>query len=177
MQRRGHQSYQRDRFRPDTDGDNFELVEESMASYLNRKTALLMLWFPLGYVLLFSISLVRIIYDFAGTPPTILRALSRWFIFAQGISALSGEPPSKWARSTFAGHLSRTNVTSQACVDGHSLKAPVDTAAEEDGRYRDAMAADAGSGIRYGEGLTGCAVLVSRWFWPVADQRAVGICS
>lgn len=39
----------------------------------------------LQYVLLFSISLIRIIYDFAGTPPTILRALSRWFIFAQGI--------------------------------------------------------------------------------------------
>jgi hypothetical protein len=31
-----------------TQGDTVELVEESMASYLNRKTALLMLWFPLG---------------------------------------------------------------------------------------------------------------------------------
>jgi hypothetical protein len=28
--------------------DQVEFVEESMASYLNRKTALLMLWFPLG---------------------------------------------------------------------------------------------------------------------------------
>lgn len=65
--------------------ESYELVPESMASYLNRKTALLMLWFPLGYVLLFSVSLIRIIYDFVGTPPTALRAISRWFIFAQGI--------------------------------------------------------------------------------------------
>lgn len=35
-----------DRFAPQ--GETVELVEESMASYLNRKTALLMLWFPLG---------------------------------------------------------------------------------------------------------------------------------
>jgi hypothetical protein len=28
--------------------ENHEYVQESMASYLNRKTALLMLWFPLG---------------------------------------------------------------------------------------------------------------------------------
>lgn len=64
---------------------SYEFVEESMASYLNRKTALLMLWFPLGYVLLFSVSLVRIIYDFASRPPIVLRALSRWFVFAQGL--------------------------------------------------------------------------------------------
>ena len=31
---------------------SYEFVEESMASYLNRKTALLMLWFPLGVSLL-----------------------------------------------------------------------------------------------------------------------------
>ncbi len=36
-----------DRFGP-AEGETVELVEESMASYLNRKTALLMLWFPLG---------------------------------------------------------------------------------------------------------------------------------
>ena len=36
-----------DRFAP-AEGDTVEFVEESMASYLNRKTALLMLWFPLG---------------------------------------------------------------------------------------------------------------------------------
>jgi hypothetical protein len=106
--------------------EEYELVPESMASYLNRKTALLMLWFPLGvslfaptlstslakrfahllyplsvvdyilvphpridtdvqYVMLFSISLIRVIYDFAGETPTVLRALSRWFVFAQGV--------------------------------------------------------------------------------------------
>ena len=92
-----------DRFAPsgiDNTGEVVEFVPESMSSYLNRKTALLMLWFPLGvssriwpgdtatdeqYVLLFSVSLIRIIYDFAGNPPTPLRAVSRWFIFAQGI--------------------------------------------------------------------------------------------
>lgn len=84
---------------------DFELVPESMASYLNRKTALLMLWFPLGvsyitsllspldsllslttqYILLFSVSLIRVVYDFAGGAPTVLRAMSRWFVFAQGV--------------------------------------------------------------------------------------------
>ncbi|ORY30332.1 hypothetical protein BCR39DRAFT_558612 [Naematelia encephala] len=73
------------RFHPHPHDENVELVPESMASYLNRKTALLMLWFPLGYVLLFSVSLVRLIYDFVGQPPVVLRAISRWFIFAQGL--------------------------------------------------------------------------------------------
>ena len=36
-----------DRFAP-AEGETVEFVQESMASYLNRKTALLMLWFPLG---------------------------------------------------------------------------------------------------------------------------------
>lgn len=62
-----------------------EYIQESMSSYLNRKTALLMLWFPLGYVLLFGISTIRIIYDFVGNPPTGLRAMSRWMIFGQGL--------------------------------------------------------------------------------------------
>ena len=35
--------------------EEYELVPESMASYLNRKTALLMLWFPLGVSLLHPI--------------------------------------------------------------------------------------------------------------------------
>ncbi|EKD00262.1 hypothetical protein A1Q2_05439 [Trichosporon asahii var. asahii CBS 8904] len=62
-----------------------EYIQESMSSYLNRKTALLMLWFPLGYVLLFGVSTVRIIYDFVGNPPTGVRAMSRWMIFGQGL--------------------------------------------------------------------------------------------
>ncbi|CAK9786880.1 hypothetical protein CC85DRAFT_331552 [Cutaneotrichosporon oleaginosum] len=65
--------------------ENVEYVAESMASYLNRKTALLMLWFPLGYLVLFSVSLIQIIYDFVGNPPGELRAISRWMIFGQGL--------------------------------------------------------------------------------------------
>lgn len=37
------------------------------------------------YVLLFSVSLIRVIYDFVDQPPTVLRAMSRWFVFAQGV--------------------------------------------------------------------------------------------
>lgn len=36
-----------DRFAPPA-GEHYELVPESISSYLNRKTAMLMLWFPLG---------------------------------------------------------------------------------------------------------------------------------
>ncbi|KAL1407325.1 hypothetical protein Q8F55_006747 [Vanrija albida] len=78
--RNGH-----DPFVVTNNSENVEYVAESMASYLNRKTALLMLWFPLGYVLLFSVSLIRIIFDFVGQPPTALRAVSRWMIFGQGL--------------------------------------------------------------------------------------------
>ncbi|WVQ98159.1 hypothetical protein IAU59_005281 [Kwoniella sp. CBS 9459] len=73
-----------DRFAPPP-GETYELVPESMSSYLNRKTALLMLWFPLGYLFLFSVSLVRLIYDFAGHPPVSLRAISKWMVLGQGI--------------------------------------------------------------------------------------------
>ncbi|GMK59373.1 hypothetical protein CspeluHIS016_0703880 [Cutaneotrichosporon spelunceum] len=74
-----------DRFVITQHSENVEYVPESMASYLNRKTALLMLWFPLGYLLLFSVSLIHIIYDFVGYPPDTLRAVSRWMIFGQGL--------------------------------------------------------------------------------------------
>lgn len=37
------------------------------------------------YCVLFSVSLVHIIYDFAGSPPDELRAISRWMIFGQGL--------------------------------------------------------------------------------------------
>lgn len=40
----------------DQQREEYELVPESMASYLNRKTALLMLWFPLGVSLFLSLS-------------------------------------------------------------------------------------------------------------------------
>ncbi|OCF33866.1 hypothetical protein I317_01358 [Kwoniella heveanensis CBS 569] len=73
-----------DRFAPPP-GETYELVPESMSSYLNRKTALLMLWFPLGYLFLFSVSLIRLIYDFAGDPPVALRAISKWMVLGQGV--------------------------------------------------------------------------------------------
>ncbi|WWD21594.1 hypothetical protein CI109_106080 [Kwoniella shandongensis] len=73
-----------DKFTP-REGEQVELVQESMASYLNRKTALLMLWFPLAYIFLFSVSVIRLIYDFAGHPPRSLRAISRWLILSQGL--------------------------------------------------------------------------------------------
>jgi hypothetical protein len=39
----------------------------------------------LQYVLLFSVSTIRIIYDFVGDPPIELRAISRWMMFGQGL--------------------------------------------------------------------------------------------
>lgn len=36
-------------------------------------------------MLLFSVSLIRLIYDFTGEPPRALRAVSRWMIFGQGL--------------------------------------------------------------------------------------------
>ena len=105
---------------------SYEFVEESMASYLNRKTALLMLWFPLGVSdpssndgevklmtstsccfqsrlsassvspsvldvdaacssVTFEMHMTDDSDDFASRPPIVLRALSRWFVFAQGL--------------------------------------------------------------------------------------------
>lgn len=55
-----------DRFAP-AQGETVELVEESMASYLNRKTALLMLWFPLGVSGASCIILGRVA-DFSTSP-------------------------------------------------------------------------------------------------------------
>ncbi|KAJ9120109.1 hypothetical protein QFC22_003007 [Naganishia vaughanmartiniae] len=65
--------------------DGTEFIQESTASYLNRKTAMLMLYFPLAYCLLFSVSLIRIIFDFsANGSPKPLRVIARWFVFSQG---------------------------------------------------------------------------------------------
>ena len=47
LQQSGPPRHAHDKFAP-REGEVVEFVEESMASYLNRKTALLMLWFPLG---------------------------------------------------------------------------------------------------------------------------------
>jgi hypothetical protein len=79
--------------------EDTEFIQESTASYLNRKTAMLMLYFPLAYVyrvplvtqlltsilyrycLLFSVSLIRIIFDFtAEGSPKPLRVIARWYV-------------------------------------------------------------------------------------------------
>lgn len=36
-------------------------------------------------MLLFSVSAIRIIWDFSGNPPLELRAISRWMMFGQGL--------------------------------------------------------------------------------------------
>ena len=103
---------EKERNRSAVSSEEYELVPESMSSYLNRKTSMLMLYFPLAvslfgrdrvadgqYVLLFSVSLIRLICEWftppgnankvddfiSPNPSTPLRAISRWFVFSQGI--------------------------------------------------------------------------------------------
>ncbi|CEH16919.1 Glucose receptor Git3, C-terminal [Ceraceosorus bombacis] len=65
---------------------------ESLGSTLNRQASVLMLLYPAAYCLLFSVSIIRIITDLADPAPGhrpkdpngALRAISRWFVFAQG---------------------------------------------------------------------------------------------
>jgi len=58
--------------------EEYELVPESMASYLNRKTALLMLWFPLGVSLLHPIKYILIhSIPFIHDQRTSLRSVGR----------------------------------------------------------------------------------------------------
>ncbi|CDZ98805.1 g-protein coupled receptor-carbon and camp sensor protein [Phaffia rhodozyma] len=60
--------------------------QESMARFMNRKASLLMLTFPLAYVVLFSVSIIRIVWDFGpNTPSPVFTAISRWMIFMQGL--------------------------------------------------------------------------------------------
>ncbi|KAL7411028.1 hypothetical protein BDY24DRAFT_397460 [Mrakia frigida] len=92
-----------------SDGAN----QESMARFMNRKASLLMLSFPLAYVVLFSVSLIRIIYDFTSdTPIPALSAISRWFVFSQGLADALIYGLIEWKvkrsvrRRTRAGHFS-----------------------------------------------------------------------
>lgn len=66
---------------------------ESIGSTLNRQASVLLLLYPAVYVLLFGVSIIRIIVDLSASPsPTermtrqndALHAVSRWTIFAQG---------------------------------------------------------------------------------------------
>lgn len=58
----------------------------SATAYFNRQASLLMLYFPLAYMLVFSISLARLIYDMVHhrTNP-VLSLLSNWMTMAVGL--------------------------------------------------------------------------------------------
>lgn len=63
---------------------------ESTGSTLNRQASALLLLYPAAYVILFSVSVIRICRDmahpeYALRPSDPLRAVSRWMVFAQGI--------------------------------------------------------------------------------------------
>lgn len=64
---------------------------EDLGSTLNRQASALLLLYPLAYVILFSISLIRLIRDLADPGNRQLRStdplanISRWLIFAQGL--------------------------------------------------------------------------------------------
>jgi len=67
---------------------------ESLGSTLNRQASILMLLYPMAYVLLFSVSIIRIVVDLADPVPLggmemrsqrALHSVARWFIFAQGL--------------------------------------------------------------------------------------------
>ncbi|KAK0529812.1 hypothetical protein OC835_004225 [Tilletia horrida] len=67
---------------------------ESLGSTLNRQASILMLLYPMAYVLLFSVSIIRIVVDLADPVPVGgmerrsqrgLHSVARWFIFAQGV--------------------------------------------------------------------------------------------
>lgn len=62
---------------------------DNLGSTLNRQASALLLLYPLAYLCLFSISLVRIVLDLANLDEArlsgdTLHSVSRWFIFAQG---------------------------------------------------------------------------------------------
>ncbi|CDZ98273.1 G protein-coupled receptor, rhodopsin-like [Phaffia rhodozyma] len=60
--------------------------QESLSSFMNRKASLLMILFPIAYVVLFTLSLARIITDLVHPHPIpLLSGFSRWGIFASGI--------------------------------------------------------------------------------------------
>ncbi|WWC68808.1 uncharacterized protein I206_102743 [Kwoniella pini CBS 10737] len=58
----------------------------SASAYFNRQASLLMLYFPLAYMLVFSVSLVRLIYDMVhGQPTPVLSIMSNWLVLSVGL--------------------------------------------------------------------------------------------
>ena len=67
-------------------GDNDMSPQDSAASYFNRQASLLMLYFPLAYLIVFAVSLVRLVYDMiTNTPNPILTIVSLWFVLSVGL--------------------------------------------------------------------------------------------
>ena len=67
-------------------GDNDISPQDSAASYFNRQASLLMLYFPLAYLIVFAVSLVRLVYDMiTNTPNPILTIVSLWFVLSVGL--------------------------------------------------------------------------------------------
>ncbi|WWC60116.1 uncharacterized protein I303_102680 [Kwoniella dejecticola CBS 10117] len=58
----------------------------SASAYFNRQASLLMLYFPLAYMLVFSVSLVRLVYDMIyGQPTPVLSIMSSWLVLSVGL--------------------------------------------------------------------------------------------
>jgi hypothetical protein len=59
---------------------------DSAASYFNRQASLLMLYFPLAYLIVFTFSLVRLLYDMITHKPNpIMTMVSLWFVLSVGL--------------------------------------------------------------------------------------------
>jgi hypothetical protein len=60
--------------------------QDSAASYFNRQASLLMLYFPLAYLIVFAVSLVRLVYDMiTNAPNVVLTIISLWFVLSVGL--------------------------------------------------------------------------------------------
>ncbi|WVQ73830.1 hypothetical protein IAR50_003411 [Cryptococcus sp. DSM 104548] len=60
--------------------------QRSAASYFNRQASLLMLYFPIAYMLVFSASLYRLIYNMVkGEASPVLGIISNWMVLSVGV--------------------------------------------------------------------------------------------
>lgn len=60
--------------------------QRSAANYFNRQASLLMLYFPIAYMAVFSVSLIRLIYDMShDTTSPVLYIMSNWTVLSVGI--------------------------------------------------------------------------------------------
>ncbi|WVQ79035.1 hypothetical protein IAT38_001127 [Cryptococcus sp. DSM 104549] len=67
-------------------GGHQQKPQRSAASYFNRQASLLMLYFPLAYMFVFSISLVRLVYDMVHEQASpVLSIMSSWMVISVGL--------------------------------------------------------------------------------------------